>query len=69
MSSDTYDTGDSLLFSGRTMVYATVGTHHADGDRPTALGWVSGMGRFGAIFGPWIGGAPAATYSVRPADH
>jgi AAHS family benzoate transporter-like MFS transporter len=46
-----------LLFSGQTMVYATVGTHHNDGDRPTALGWVSGMGRFGAIFGPWIGGA------------
>ncbi|MFF7363292.1 MFS transporter [Streptomyces sp. NPDC008125] len=46
-----------LLFSGQTMVYATVGTHHDDEDRPTALGWVSGMGRFGAIFGPWIGGA------------
>ncbi|MFD6530652.1 MFS transporter [Streptomyces sp. NPDC060184] len=46
-----------LLFSGQTMVYATVGTHHNDEDRPTALGWVSGMGRFGAIFGPWIGGA------------
>ncbi|WUW25168.1 aromatic acid/H+ symport family MFS transporter [Streptomyces sp. NBC_01463] len=46
-----------LLFSGQTMVYATVGTHTNDEDRPTALGWVSGMGRFGAIFGPWIGGA------------
>ncbi|MEU0335648.1 aromatic acid/H+ symport family MFS transporter [Streptomyces sp. NPDC006193] len=46
-----------LLFSGQTMVYATVGTHHTGADRPTALGWVSGMGRFGAIFGPWIGGA------------
>ncbi|TRV73051.1 aromatic acid/H+ symport family MFS transporter [Streptomyces sp. 130] len=46
-----------LLFSGQTMVYAAVGTHHNDEDRPTAIGWVSGMGRFGAIFGPWIGGA------------
>ncbi|WP_353946302.1 aromatic acid/H+ symport family MFS transporter [Streptomyces sp. HUAS MG91] len=45
-----------LLFSGQTMVYATVGTHHNDEDRPTALGWVSGMGRFGAVFGPWVGG-------------
>lgn len=45
-----------LLFSGQTMVYATVGTHHDDEDRPTALGWVAGMGRFGAVFGPWIGG-------------
>ncbi|MEV0010324.1 aromatic acid/H+ symport family MFS transporter [Streptomyces sp. NPDC051840] len=45
-----------LLFSGQTMVYATVGTHHDDEDRPTALGWVAGMGRFGAVFGPWAGG-------------
>ncbi|MFF9453202.1 MFS transporter [Streptomyces flaveolus] len=46
-----------LLCSGQTMVYATVVTHHSDEDRPTALGWVSGICRFGAIFGPWIGGA------------
>ncbi|WP_344135504.1 aromatic acid/H+ symport family MFS transporter [Saccharopolyspora halophila] len=46
-----------LLFSGQTMVYATVGTHHASSDRDTALGWVAGMGRFGAVFGPWLGGA------------
>lgn len=45
-----------LLFSGQTMVYATVGTHHTDADRATALGWVSGMGRFGAVFGPMAGG-------------
>ncbi|NEB74942.1 aromatic acid/H+ symport family MFS transporter [Streptomyces sp. SID14478] len=45
-----------LLFSGQTMVYATVGSHHAEEDRPTALSWVSGMGRFGAVFGPWMGG-------------
>jgi len=46
-----------LLFSGQTMVYATVGTHHEEADRATALGWVAGMGRFGAVFGPWLGGA------------
>lgn len=46
-----------LLFSGQVMVYATVGTHHDASDRDTALGWVAGMGRFGAVFGPWLGGA------------
>lgn len=46
-----------LLFSGQTMVYATVGTHHDASDRDTALGWVAGTGRFGAVFGPWLGGA------------
>ena len=46
-----------LLFSGQTMVYATVGTYHDASDRDTALGWVAGMGRFGAVFGPWLGGA------------
>ncbi|MCA1187554.1 MULTISPECIES: MFS transporter [unclassified Saccharopolyspora] len=46
-----------LLFSGQSMVYAAVGTHHDAGDRDTALGWVAGMGRFGAVFGPWLGGA------------
>ncbi|MBB4683177.1 MFS transporter [Amycolatopsis jiangsuensis] len=45
-----------LLFSGQTMVYATVGAHHDASDRDTALGWVAGMGRFGAVFGPWLGG-------------
>jgi AAHS family benzoate transporter-like MFS transporter len=39
------------------MVYATVGSHHDENDRDTALGWVAGMGRFGAVFGPWLGGA------------
>ncbi|GAA3359562.1 MFS transporter [Saccharopolyspora gregorii] len=46
-----------LLFSGQSMVYAAVGAHHDAGDRDTALGWVAGMGRFGAVFGPWLGGA------------
>lgn len=53
-----------LLFSGQTMVYATVGTHHNDEDRPIALGWVSGMGRFGAVFGPWVGGELLAAGSA-----
>lgn len=46
-----------LLFSGQAMVYTTVGTQHDASDRDTALGWVAGMGRFGAVFGPWLGGA------------
>lgn len=46
-----------LLFSAQTMVYASVGAHHDASDRDTALGWVAGMGRFGAVLGPWLGGA------------
>ncbi|MCO6003629.1 aromatic acid/H+ symport family MFS transporter [Actinoallomurus purpureus] len=46
----------ALLFSAQTMVYASVGSHHAPDSRATAVGWVAGMGRFGAVFGPWLGG-------------
>jgi len=54
-----------LLFSGQTMVYATVGTHHEEADRATALGWVAGVGRFGAVFGPWLGGVLLAAGQAR----
>ncbi|GAA4619926.1 aromatic acid/H+ symport family MFS transporter [Actinoallomurus vinaceus] len=46
----------ALLFSAQTMVYASVGSRHAADSRATAVGWVAGMGRFGAVFGPWLGG-------------
>jgi AAHS family benzoate transporter-like MFS transporter len=44
------------LFSAQTMVYATVAGRSTTGNRATAIGWTSGMGRFGAVFGPWLGG-------------
>lgn len=50
----------ALLFSAQTMVYASVGSVHAPQTRATAVGWVAGMGRFGAVFGPWLGGTLVA---------
>ena len=44
-----------FLFSAQTMVYAAVAVRYAPKSRATAVGWVSGMGRFGAVFGPWLG--------------
>ncbi|MBO3680774.1 aromatic acid/H+ symport family MFS transporter [Streptomyces sp. NEAU-YJ-81] len=44
------------LFSAQTMVYATVVGRSTAENRATAVGWTSGMGRFGAVFGPWLGG-------------
>lgn len=44
------------LFSAQTMVYAAVAGRSTADNRATAVGWTSGMGRFGAVFGPWIGG-------------
>jgi AAHS family benzoate transporter-like MFS transporter len=38
------------------MIYATVSIRSAPDSRATAVGWTSGMGRFGAVFGPWLGG-------------
>ncbi|MFF8946872.1 hypothetical protein ACF1A5_32370 [Streptomyces sp. NPDC014864] len=34
----------------------TVSIRSAPGNRATAVGRTSGMGRFGAVFGPWLGG-------------
>jgi AAHS family benzoate transporter-like MFS transporter len=45
-----------FLNSAQTMIYATVSIGSAAADRATAVGWTSGMGRFGAVFGPWLGG-------------
>ncbi|CAL9368506.1 aromatic acid/H+ symport family MFS transporter [Streptomyces sp. Tu 3180] len=45
-----------FLNSAQTMIYATVSIRSHPGNRATAVGWTSGMGRFGAVFGPWLGG-------------
>jgi AAHS family benzoate transporter-like MFS transporter len=46
----------AFLFSAQELIYAAQGTYYLPSTRATALGWVSGMGRFGAVFGPWLGG-------------
>ncbi|MFD0318580.1 MFS transporter [Streptomyces flavalbus] len=45
-----------FLNSAQTMIYATVSIATPADRRATAVGWTSGMGRFGAVFGPWLGG-------------
>ncbi|MCP3425639.1 MFS transporter [Rothia sp. AR01] len=52
-----------FLFSAQTMVYAAVAHVFPPGNRATAIGWTTGMGRFGAVFGPWMGGWLFATGS------
>lgn len=48
------------LFSAQTLIYASVGSYYPAESRATALGWVSGVGRLGAVFGPWLGGVLVA---------
>lgn len=50
-----------FLNSAQTMIYATVSIRSTPDNRATAVGWTSGMGRFGAVFGPWLGGQLLAT--------
>ncbi|MFD7921117.1 MFS transporter [Streptomyces sp. NPDC059740] len=45
-----------FLFSAQAMVYAAVADRSTTDNRATAVGWTSGIGRFGAVFGPWLGG-------------
>ncbi|MET9504858.1 aromatic acid/H+ symport family MFS transporter [Streptomyces sp. NPDC006622] len=45
-----------FLNSAQTMIYATVSIRSHPDNRATAVGWTSGIGRFGAVFGPWLGG-------------
>jgi len=45
-----------FLFSAQTMVYAAVAHVYPTASRATAIGWTTGIGRFGAVFGPWMGG-------------
>ncbi|MFF7140327.1 MFS transporter [Streptomyces nodosus] len=51
-----------FLNSAQTMIYATVSIGSTPANRATAVGWTSGMGRFGAVFGPWLGGRLLATH-------
>ncbi|WP_327181520.1 MFS transporter [Streptomyces sp. NBC_01334] len=44
------------LFSAQVMVYATTARVYEPGERATGLGWVTGVGRTGAVVGPWLGG-------------
>ncbi|MFI1994869.1 MFS transporter [Actinoplanes sp. NPDC020271] len=45
-----------FLFSAQTMVYAAVTARYSTESRATAVGSAAGLGRFGAVFGPWLGG-------------
>ncbi|GAA2405128.1 aromatic acid/H+ symport family MFS transporter [Streptomyces glaucosporus] len=44
------------LFSAQTMVYAATHTVYGPAERAAGLGWVTGVGRTGAVAGPWLGG-------------
>ncbi|WP_433522069.1 MFS transporter [Nocardia pseudovaccinii] len=45
-----------FLFSAQTLIYASTSSYYLPSVRATALGWVSSVGRWGSIFGPWFGG-------------
>jgi AAHS family benzoate transporter-like MFS transporter len=47
------------LFSAQVMVYAATATVYRDSERAAGLGWVTGVGRTGAVVGPWLIGALA----------
>jgi AAHS family benzoate transporter-like MFS transporter len=51
----------TFLFSAQTLIYARVGQYYPTESRATAIGWVAGIGRFGAVFGPWLGGVLVAS--------
>ncbi|MEV0558375.1 MFS transporter [Streptomyces sp. NPDC050597] len=48
-----------FLFSAQVMVYAATNTVYRDSERAAGLGWVTGVGRTGAVIGPWLIGALA----------
>lgn len=48
------------LFSAQVMVYAASNATYPVAERAAGLGWVTGVGRAGAIVGPWMGGAVLA---------
>ncbi|MEU2432201.1 aromatic acid/H+ symport family MFS transporter [Streptomyces sp. NPDC007861] len=48
------------LFSAQVMVYAATNTLYRGSERAAGLGWVTGVGRTGAVVGPWLGGVLAA---------
>lgn len=47
------------LFSAQVMVYAATDTVYRGSERAAGLGWVTGVGRTGAVVGPWLIGALA----------
>ncbi|WP_435227290.1 MFS transporter [Streptomyces sp. Tue6028] len=47
------------LFSAQVMVYAAANTVYRDSERAAGLGWVTGIGRTGAVVGPWLIGTLA----------
>ncbi|MGW5336441.1 MFS transporter [Streptomyces bauhiniae] len=48
------------LFSAQVMVYAATSRVYAPAERATGLGWVTGVGRAGAVVGPTLGGRVVA---------
>ncbi|WP_254705851.1 MFS transporter [Streptomyces vilmorinianum] len=44
------------LFSASTMVYALAGRIYPTALRAPGIGWVTGIGRLGAVVSPWLGG-------------
>ncbi|GHH72688.1 MFS transporter [Kitasatospora indigofera] len=48
------------LFSAQTMVYAAANAIYSSDKRATGLGWVTGVGRFGAVVGPSLAGSLVA---------
>ncbi|NLU70416.1 MFS transporter [Streptomyces sp. HNM0574] len=48
------------LFSALTMVYAASDATYGPSERAAGLGWITGVGRSGAIVGPWLGGVVLA---------
>ncbi|MEU9337690.1 MFS transporter [Streptomyces sp. NPDC048290] len=48
------------LFSAQVMVYAATATVYRESERAAGLGWVTGIGRTGAVVGPSLIGALAA---------
>ncbi|WP_405904857.1 aromatic acid/H+ symport family MFS transporter [Streptomyces sp. NBC_00828] len=51
------------LFSAQVMVYATSNSLYRDSERATGLGWVTGVGRAGAVVGPSLVGTLASNGS------
>lgn len=49
------------LFSAQVMVFAAADRVYPAQERATGVGWATGIGRTGAVAGPWLGGTLAAT--------
>jgi len=55
-----------FVFSAQVLVYAFVGHLYPPAIRGTALGMAAGVGRVGAIVGPFLGGALVASGMAYP---